>query len=181
MCSVSDKCSEGFSRRSWGLTARMASALDNAYGRFRNCRRSSKHGRFKIGRADRCLARPLFLSASAGAGELYGDTHQKTSGAISGSTHETPADRGGGVAARTLFATLSGRRNEGAVQFTKTYDDGIPHNHPISYEGALADNGAEIEGRWSIPRTWSGRFLMIRSAPNAGMKIVRKKYERILI
>ena len=100
----------------------------------------------------------------------------ESSGAISGSTHETP--REASAAARTLFATLSGRRNEGAVQFTKTYDDGIPHNHPISYEGALADNGAEIEGRWSIPRMWSGRFLMIRSAPNAD-KSVRKKYERI--
>ena len=100
----------------------------------------------------------------------------ETSGVISGSTHETP--RQGKPAARTIFATLSGWRTESAVQFTKIYDDGIPHNHPINYEGAITDDGAEIEGRWSIPRMWSGRFLMIRSAPNAE-KIVRKKYERI--
>jgi hypothetical protein len=100
----------------------------------------------------------------------------ETSGAISDSTHETP--RQGKAAARTIFATRSGRRNDSAAQFTKTYDDGIPHEHSINYDGMITDDGAEIEGRRSIPRMWSGRFLMIRSAPNAE-KIVRKKYERI--
>jgi hypothetical protein len=102
----------------------------------------------------------------------------ETSGAISGSTHETPQQ--GSAAARTVFATLSGQRGKSAVQFIKTYDDGIPHSQPINYEGTITDDGAEIEGRWSIPRMWTGRFLMIRSAPKAEA-IIREKYERAVI
>ena len=99
-----------------------------------------------------------------------------TSGAISGSSHESFPRRGQGVF--TAFAALYGRRDEHAVTFVKTYDGGVPHNKPISYEGAIMDDGNEIEGRWIIPDVWSGRFLMVRSAPNAEA-IVRKKYERI--
>jgi hypothetical protein len=99
-----------------------------------------------------------------------------TAGALSGSSHETP--RQASTPPRTLFATLCGRRSDGVVQFVKTYDEGVPHSHPITYDGEIRDSGSEIEGRWSIPRMWSGRFLMIRSAPNAEA-IVRKKYERI--
>jgi hypothetical protein len=101
-----------------------------------------------------------------------------TAGAISGSCHELPGE--GRAAGRTLFATLSGHHSSGLVTFLKTYDNGIPHGLAISYEGAIRDEGSEIEGRWMIPRMWSGRFLMIRSAPNAE-KIVRKKYEKAII
>ena len=101
-----------------------------------------------------------------------------TAGAISGSCHEKP--RQGSTAGCVLFATLSGHHNDGVVAFIKTYDDGIPHARAINYEGAIHDEGTEIEGRWTIPRIWSGRFLMIRSAPNAEA-IVRKKYERAVI
>jgi len=101
-----------------------------------------------------------------------------TSGAISGSSHESfPRPP---LAPYTAFATLDGRREEHAVSFVKTYDGGIPHKQPISYEGSIVDDGNEIEGRWIISRVWSGRFLMVRSAPNAET-IVRKKYERVRI
>jgi hypothetical protein len=99
-----------------------------------------------------------------------------TAGAISGSSHETHRSRL--VPTCTVFATLSGLHKEGVVEFIKTYDDGILHSRPINCDGEIRDEVSEIEGRWIIPRRWSGRFLMIRSAPNAE-KIVRKKYERI--
>ena len=101
-----------------------------------------------------------------------------TSGAISGSSHE--AFPRGRDAPHTVFAALWGRRDEHEVAAVKAYDDGIPHNKPISYEGTIVDDGNEIAGRWIIPRVWSGRFLMVRSAPNAEA-IVRRKYERIRI
>ena len=100
----------------------------------------------------------------------------ETAGAISGSSHEPL--KGGSFAANTAFASLSGSRNENTVAFVKTYDGGIPHNRAINYEGSATDDGAEIEGRWTIPGQWSGRFLMIRSAPKAEA-VVRKKFARI--
>lgn len=100
----------------------------------------------------------------------------ETAGAISGSSHEPL--KGGTFAANTAFASLSGSRIECAVAFEKTYDHGIPHRHAIGYEGSVTDDGSEIEGRWVIPGQWSGRFLMIRSAPNAEA-VVRKKFAHI--
>ncbi|HTT84888.1 MAG TPA: hypothetical protein VMF67_15535 [Rhizomicrobium sp.] len=99
----------------------------------------------------------------------------ETAGTISGSSHED--HRQAPFRARRVFATLCGRHSESAVEFVKTYDDGRPHSRPISYEGSLMDDGAEIEGRWTISRMWSGRFLMIRFAPNAEA-VIRRKYER---
>lgn len=99
-----------------------------------------------------------------------------TAGVINGSSHEIP--RQGRTAGYTLFATLCGRHSDGAVAFTKTYDDGIPHGYAINYEGSIRDEGAEIEGLWTIPRMWSGRFLMIRSAWNAE-QVARKKFARV--
>ena len=101
-----------------------------------------------------------------------------TSGAISGSSHE--AFPRAPLGPCTALAALCGRRDEHVVAFVKTYDGGIPHNRPIRYDGAIVDEGNEIEGRWIIPRVWSGKFLMVRSAPNAGT-IVRRKYERVRI
>ena len=102
----------------------------------------------------------------------------ETAGAISGSSHE--AHPRPFFPAYTALATLCGQRVDEAIAFVKTYDDGRPHAHPISYDGVMMDDGSEIEGRWSIPRRWSGRFLMIRSRPNAEA-IVRNKYERTRI
>jgi hypothetical protein len=99
----------------------------------------------------------------------------ETAGAISGSSHE--AQPRPFFPAYTALATLFGRRGNGAIVFVKTYDEGRPHAHPIYYDGVITDEGGEIEGRWSIPRMWSGRFVMIRSAPNAEI-IARKIYER---
>jgi hypothetical protein len=48
----------------------------------------------------------------------------------------------------------------------------------VHYNGALNDDGTEIEGRWRIQGVWSGKFLMIRSAGKVA-EVERKVSERI--
>jgi hypothetical protein len=80
-------------------------------------------------------------------------------GSLSGSVHETCIGTG-----ETLFFGLSGSRHGSAVTFVKTYDGTNPsYGHPIVYDGAVNEDATEIEGRWTIPGNWSGRFLMTRS------------------
>ncbi len=100
----------------------------------------------------------------------------ESGGSLSGTTHE-PSTRGASPGA-PLCASLLGSRRDCAVTFTKTYDqpDGL-HRSPILYEGALNGDGTEIEGRWTIVKVWSGKFLMIRS-PGQEMKASRKAFER---
>lgn len=99
----------------------------------------------------------------------------ETATSLTGSVHEpVPPWLGSG----TVFANLSGHRNGSRVVFVKAYMDGVPHRRPINYDGAVLDDGSEIEGRWVLSPTWSGRFLMIRATRNAE-SVVRKKYERV--
>ncbi len=96
-------------------------------------------------------------------------------GSLSGTTHEPSALD----PPATLFASLVGSRSDAAVHFIKTYDRPDPyHASPIVYEGALNGDGTEIEGRWTIVKIWSGKFLMIRS-PGLEAKAERKVFERI--
>ena len=100
-----------------------------------------------------------------------------TGGSLSGTTHE-PSTPGDGPET-TSFATLTGSRHDSTVTFTKRYDRPTQLKvSPILYEGVLNGDGTEIEGRWTIPRMWSGKFLMIRSA---GQKtaVSRKAVERV--
>lgn len=80
---------------------------------------------------------------------------------ISGTTHE-PCQVGP-RRGRTLYATLSGTRDGAAVSFVKTYDGSGGWTHAVTYDGRIAADGNEIEGRWHIPGMWSGRFLMLRA------------------
>jgi hypothetical protein len=96
-------------------------------------------------------------------------------GTVSGSTHE-PCDFGG-TPNETLYATLLGHRRDSAVVFVKTYNGGKPHYGRVAYEGTLNADGTEIEGRWTIPSNWSGKFLMIRSAGKEEA-VSRKAFER---
>ncbi len=96
-----------------------------------------------------------------------------TGGSLTGTTHE-PGARGGA----TLYASVAGSCRDAIVTFTKTYDrPDRDHRNPVLYEGALNSDGTEIEGRWTIIRVWSGKFLMIRSAGGAAT-VSRKKFER---
>jgi hypothetical protein len=84
----------------------------------------------------------------------------ETASRITGSTHEPCVL--GDCAGDTLYATLSGNRHGRAVAFEKTYDPVSPEYGTIAYEGTLSEDATEIEGRWRVPRGWSGKFLMIR-------------------
>jgi hypothetical protein len=79
---------------------------------------------------------------------------------LSGSTHEPCI--GGDCPAATLFATLTGSRSGSAVTFRKTYEAASPRWGTVNYEGRLNADATEIEGRWTIPGVWSGKFMMIR-------------------
>ena len=82
-------------------------------------------------------------------------------GSLTGTTHESASSGGA-----TLCASVTGAHSDGAVTFTKTYDrPSFFYRSPIFYRGALSSDGTEIEGRWTIHRLWSGKFLMIRPAP----------------
>jgi hypothetical protein len=80
----------------------------------------------------------------------------ETASMLSGTTHE---GEGGG----TLFATLVGGRHGSVVSFVKTYDGTNPDYRRVDYEGRLSGDATEIDGRWTIPGVWSGKFLMIRA------------------
>jgi hypothetical protein len=79
---------------------------------------------------------------------------------------------------KTLYAALDGTRQGSAVSFLKTYQDAGPNYGSVHYNGALNDDGTEIEGRWRIQGVWSGKFLMIRSAGKVA-EVERKVSERI--
>jgi hypothetical protein len=84
---------------------------------------------------------------------------------LSGSVHEQCLMHGSPN--QTLFATLLGARRGSAVSFVKTYDGSNPAYTTVVYEGTLNEDATEIEGRWTVPRNWSGKFLMIRSGEEA--------------
>ena len=87
-------------------------------------------------------------------------------GALSGSV--TEHSNNGPTKGQTLNATLLGARHDSEVQFTKVYPAGVAaHGQSVLYVGTLSLDGFEIEGEWTVPGSWSGRFLMIRSEPEA--------------
>jgi hypothetical protein len=99
----------------------------------------------------------------------------ETGGSVSGTTHELSTSGSPGA---MLFASLAGARSDSAVMFTKTYErPDVFHRSPIRYDGVLNAEGTEIEGRWTIMRFWSGKFLMVRS-PGQTMKAERKTFAR---
>lgn len=69
--------------------------------------------------------------------------------------------RNGRSKGETMYATISGVREGAKVSFRKTYES-APRTHSVFYEGVVNADGTEIEGSWSIPGNWSGRFLMLR-------------------
>ncbi|MFT4253336.1 MAG: hypothetical protein QM608_12700 [Caulobacter sp.] len=94
---------------------------------------------------------------------------------VSGSVHEVAYDEYG---VAEVFATLLGKRDGAAVTFTKTYDGSAGWSHDVFYAGTVSDDGTEIEGTWTIPGEWSGKFLMIRSqGPRAAQ--LRQAFEDI--
>ena len=73
-------------------------------------------------------------------------------------------------------AIIEGRREGNLLTFIKFYDDlrrPTPH-----YRGVIQPGGDEIEGEWTIPGDWSGRFMMIRM-PEAEEKVERRVGEEV--
>jgi hypothetical protein len=91
---------------------------------------------------------------------------------LTGSTHEPCV--GVDAPAGTLFASLMGGRVGSAVSFRKTYEAAGPSFGTVNYEGRLNAEATEIEGRWSIPGVWSGKFMMIRPLREALKEEVRQ-------
>jgi hypothetical protein len=84
-------------------------------------------------------------------------------GWIEGSTSEI--GEAGEALGQTLTATIQGRRTGLSVTFLKTYDGAFRHYDAVQYVGEVRNDGEEIEGKWTVPGSWSGAFLMIRSGP----------------
>jgi hypothetical protein len=95
---------------------------------------------------------------------------------LSGSIHEICG--AGPRKGEMIFATLLGRRDGSRVAFTKTYDGSAPGYRVVAYDGIVSADGTVIEGRWSIPRNWSGRFQMTRPAGKT-QSVERKMAERV--
>ena len=92
--------------------------------------------------------------------------------AFSGRTEEA-ADSAAG-APLALGAALTGQEGSGLVAFTKTYEGAWEHS--VLYAGRLSPDRTEIEGRWTIPGAWTGRFLMMRGE-RAGETELRRAWE----
>jgi hypothetical protein len=63
------------------------------------------------------------------------------------------------------------------VTFTKQYEGPEEPHHAVEYEGSVSDDFMEIDGRWFIPDSWSGRFLMIRSGGRS-VETARAAFEK---
>ncbi len=74
----------------------------------------------------------------------------------------------------TISATLQGRRTGRSVTFLKTYDGEFRGYDAVQYAGEVRDGGDEIEGRWTVPGSWSGAFLMIRTSPAPAQQAARE-------
>lgn len=96
--------------------------------------------------------------------------------AISGSTQEAITGKSG--TPLTLHALLSGNREGQQIAFRKVYQQSPRDKNPIDYSGTLNEDASEIEGIWTIPGNWSGRFLMIRKT---GMTehVIRQVFETV--
>ena len=63
-----------------------------------------------------------------------------------------------------LFASIFGNLNHHHVHFEKVYESGAAAGYgKVLYTGDLAADGNSIQGRWTIPGDWSGRFVMERT------------------
>jgi hypothetical protein len=84
----------------------------------------------------------------------------ETAGWITGQTEEIGT--AGSARGVTITATLQGRRAGDSVTFLKLYDGQFREYDTVRYAGQVNGDGTEIEGAWTVPGSWSGKFLMIR-------------------
>jgi hypothetical protein len=99
----------------------------------------------------------------------------ETSEFLGGSIQEVA--QSGRSKGKTLYATVSGTRVGAKVSFRKSYESAT-RTHSVFYEGTVNADGTEIEGSWSIPGNWSGRFLMLRET-GQGAAVIRRVAEKL--
>lgn len=86
---------------------------------------------------------------------------EETGGVFTGGTRE-PNLLGLGVES-VVTADIDGVREGRRVRFTKFTDGSGDMRHAILYEGDVDADFSRIDGTWTIPGDWSGRFFMTRS------------------
>jgi len=109
------------------------------------------------------------------APEFFTANVLETSELIGGSIQETAQN--GRHKGRICHASVSGQRTGNQVTFTKRYET-PPRVHSVYYEGMLNADATEIEGTWTVPNSWSGKFLMI---PSTGLtqKAAKRAAEKV--
>lgn len=94
---------------------------------------------------------------------------------LSGATHETCEISRRRKGSPT--AIIDGTRRALQVSFTKKYDGSDGWDHAVVYDGAAAQDGTEIVGRWILPEGITGHFLMVREGRKAEEIWVKKFVE----
>jgi hypothetical protein len=61
-----------------------------------------------------------------------------------------------------IDATLEGAREGSALNFIKYYNGNGGMGHLVTYDGVVDANFQRIDGKWSVPGSWSGTFFMER-------------------
>jgi hypothetical protein len=118
----------------------------------------------------------LYSYPAGGGSVSFVATLIESGHALSGSIHEP---RSYGVGSETVYATLLGSRHGNAISFVKTYAASAgPGYGRVQYEGLLNGDRTEIEGRWNIPGSGFGKFLLIRAAGKTAT-VEQKKSERV--
>lgn len=97
---------------------------------------------------------------------------EEVGGAFSGSMQEPNLTRAGDSSIAS--ADIEGTRTGSMVALTKFYDGSGGMNHAVRYEGTVDGNFTRIDGTWTIPRTWSGTFFMVRDDDGAEEAVSRE-------
>ena len=85
---------------------------------------------------------------------------EEVGGAFTGALQEPNAY--GYTSGDVVTSDIEGVRTGQTVVFTKFYDGSGGMAHAVRYEGAADPDLSRIDGKWSIPRDWSGTFFMVR-------------------
>lgn len=79
---------------------------------------------------------------------------------VHGKTREVCAN--GPPAGQSLTAGVTGERSGSIFSFLKAYDPAVGGYDVVTYLGQINATVTRIEGRWTVPGSWSGAFVMTR-------------------
>jgi hypothetical protein len=85
----------------------------------------------------------------------------------------------GRASGSVVTADIEGVRTGQSVTFTKFYDGSGGMAHAVRYEGTADANLSRVDGKWSIPRDWSGTFFMVRDDGAAETAVERAESTEI--